>query len=302
MSEIQFLHIADIPEPPDGYALAASSVSNGGAGLFLFVDEQKLSQVFARYEDPDGASFPETRVAESADAQFVEVTSNAVTRTDLRGIDLAFPMIDSLPDGQILVAGARAERHEDGTCDLNGQVFAPNGSLSRRFLLGDGIARLACDGHGRIWVSYFDEGVYGNLGWGDADEPAPFGAAGLACFDGDGRVLWKFAADGADGEQRYIDDCYAMNVGNDEVWIYYYSDFDLCEIDAGSMELTSRAVTGWQYTGTASCSPANMAMIWMSVISARYRMRGWRMFAKCDLSYRTSDQMSAFNLSVAAPR
>jgi len=231
MSEIQFLHIADIPEPPDGYTLAASSVSNAGTGLFLFVDEQKMSQIIARYEDAGGASFPETKVSDGAAAQFVEVAENTVMRTALSGIDVTFPMIDRFPDGRILVAGSRAAHHGDGTYDLNGMVFAPDGRHSRRILLGDGIAKLACDGHGRIWVSYFDEGVYGNLGWGGTDEAAPIGASGLVSFDGDGRVFWEFAAVGADGVPRYIDDCYAINVGTERVWIYYYSDFDLCEID-----------------------------------------------------------------------
>lgn len=231
MREIDFLHVANIPEPPDGHALAACTVSHDGAGLFLFVDEQSLSHLFARYEEQDGASFPETTTSEGAAAQFVEMTPDATTRIDLSGIDVTFPMIDRLPDGRILVVGARAERHEDGTHDLNGQVFASDGQAVGRILLGDGISRLACDGQGRIWVSYFDEGVYGNLGWGGTDQPAPVGASGLACFDSDGRVLWEFAADGADGEPRYIDDCYAMNVSRDRVWIYYYSDFDLCQID-----------------------------------------------------------------------
>ena len=37
------------------------------------------------------------------------------------------------------------------------------------------------DSLGRIWVSYADEGVYGNFGWGQPGPP-PVGAAGLVCF------------------------------------------------------------------------------------------------------------------------
>lgn len=38
-------------------------------------------------------------------------------------------------------------------------------------------------------------------------------------------------------------DCYALNVAEDEVWVYYYTDFDLIRIDLdGSMR---RWATGW---------------------------------------------------------
>lgn len=232
MIDAEFLHIADIPDAPDGYTLAANSVSDDGSGLFLFVEAGKADKVAATRGGPGGVRFPETSMPDAA-ATLLAVRGGSAMQTGLSGINVTFPLIDRFPDGRILVVGARAERYADGSHDLNGLVFALDGGLERRILLGDGIKDVMCDGTGRIWVSYFDEGVYGNLGWHGPDGPAPIGAAGLACFDEEGTILWNFeATDGAD-RRRYIDDCYAMNVKGDMAWIYFYSDFDLCRIDRG---------------------------------------------------------------------
>lgn len=231
MTEATFLHIADFPEAPDGYTLATSSVSNAGTGLFLFVEAAKAEKVFATFGEPDGATFPETGMSEDAGALLIEIAPESVRRTDLSGINVTFPLIDKFPNGQILVVGGRAARYEDGSHDLNGLVFGPDGRLIRRMLLGDGIAKVACDGLGRIWASYFDEGVYGNSGWSMDESSTPIGAAGLVCFDDEGNVLWEFDVADPNGERHYIDDCYAINVKDDKVCIFYYSDFDLCEID-----------------------------------------------------------------------
>ncbi len=68
---------------------------------------------------------------------------------------------------------ARAELRKDGTYDLNGRVFGPDGALRREFLLGDGIQDVQTTAEGDIWVSRFDEGVYGNLGWGGRGDDPP---------------------------------------------------------------------------------------------------------------------------------
>ena len=72
---------------------------------------------------------------------------------------------------------------------------------------------------GRIWTSYFDEGVFGNNGWRH-----PIGASGLIAWDSDGHQLYY-------NQDAGITDCYALNVINeDEVWFYYYTDFKLVRL------------------------------------------------------------------------
>ncbi|MFI7578403.1 hypothetical protein [Micromonospora sp. NPDC049497] len=61
---------------------------------------------------------------------------------------------------------------------------------------------------GKLWVGYFDEGVYGNFGWGGPG-PAPIGATGIARFTETLHPEWHFPTD----DLSPIDDCYALNVG-----------------------------------------------------------------------------------------
>ena len=61
---------------------------------------------------------------------------------------------------------------------LNGtpQHTARAGELRRQFVLGDGIKHVQTTAAGDIWVGYFDEGVYGNYGWGNDPDSEPIGA------------------------------------------------------------------------------------------------------------------------------
>jgi len=131
------------------------------------------------------------------------------------------PKFDNLPDGRWVVADARCRVGE-----TNARILAPDGALLSRVCLGDGIAHLQCDRIGGIWVSYFDEGVGGNLGWGDPGNPEPVGIEGVMRFTADGAVSWS------PGSLLHpsVFDCYAMNVGDDGVWLYYYTDFPIAHV------------------------------------------------------------------------
>jgi hypothetical protein len=153
---------------------------------------------------------------------------------ELPPLDVAFPFVDVFPDGRVLVAGARSTWRDANDYDRNGLVIDPHTGLVKEVLLGDGIHDLAIDSTGGVWVAYGDEGIYGNFGWGPPNGPEPVGAAGLVCFSQDGNKLWEFPSD------RTMSDCYALNISEGEVSIYYYTDFPICRILAG------RALTFWK--------------------------------------------------------
>jgi hypothetical protein len=84
--------------------------------------------------------------------------------------------------------------------------------------LEDGIKDVQTTQGGKIWVRYFDEGVYG----GGA------GQHGVICFDSSGRSVFRYSEFAEQLGLPSIDDCYAMKVASeDEVWLSYYSDFPL---------------------------------------------------------------------------
>jgi hypothetical protein len=94
--------------------------------------------------------------------------------------------------------------------------------------LGDAIEDLQTTSDGRIWASYFDEGVFGR----------GVGTNGLVCFDASGDVKFEFAKLAETTGLAQIDDCYALNVCDDHVWLSYYSDFPLVRLKNFQLDKT----------------------------------------------------------------
>ncbi len=150
-----------------------------------------------------------------------------------------FPLVQPLPHGGFLVVGARAYWRE-GSPDLNAVLYAADGSVERRACLGDGIEHVQTAGGGSIWTGYFDEGVYGNYGWGAPDGPAPIGAPGIVRFSPTLDVEWTFPVE----DLEPIDDCYALNVAGEDAWACYYSSFDIVRIRDGVVRSWGNEVEG----------------------------------------------------------
>ena len=110
-----------------------------------------------------------------------------------------------------------------GNTDGNGHICSAQGDLLRTVAFGDGIQDIQTTASGQIWVSYFDQGIYGDT---------TFGHTGLACFGSDDRLLFDFNR----LTQGMIADCYAFNaVSNDEVWLCPYTDFPIVKLKDGKI-------------------------------------------------------------------
>lgn len=98
------------------------------------------------------------------------------------------------------------------------EIYDRRGSHVLRTLdLGDASEEIQTTPDGRIWVSYFDEGVFGN----------GIGNEGLVCFDSNGHPIFKYATFANRADLPHISDCYSLNVASDAVWVCYYTDFPL---------------------------------------------------------------------------
>ncbi|WP_380926766.1 hypothetical protein [Sphingomonas arantia] len=139
-------------------------------------------------------------------------------------IELETPhsLIDRFADGRWLVVGGRTDAKS------NARVFGPDGTLLNRFLLGDGIQDIGIDSVGRIWVSWFDEGIAGpyNEKWRVAGEERPPSSRGIGCFDATGAFIPLPPIP----EVGRIDDCYALTVTGDEAWACPYTEFPLLRL------------------------------------------------------------------------
>ncbi|WP_237330325.1 hypothetical protein [Streptomyces sp. BA2] len=136
--------------------------------------------------------------------------------TELSAVRARFPQVDALPDGGFVVADARSRKSEQHV-----QIFDALGRESWAFRAGDAVEHLLADRAGRLWVGYFDEGVFGD------DE---LSHPGLRCWNANGEPLWVYEASKGTSE---IYDCYALNVTDEAVWVCAYGDFSLLEVRPG---------------------------------------------------------------------
>jgi len=153
-------------------------------------------------------------------------------------LPLAYCHVQTLPDGHVLIVAARTSPGTD-----NAMVFDANGQQAGQGNLRDGIAHMRTTASGRIWVGYFDEGVYG-------DDPVAH--HGIVRYDNAFEPEWRYPFD---IEVGLIDDCYALNVDGETAWSCFYSGFPIVRIKADRLTSWANPVTGlphcWQGPGCA---------------------------------------------------
>ncbi|WP_409466451.1 hypothetical protein [Amycolatopsis sp. GA6-003] len=130
---------------------------------------------------------------------------------DLR---LAHPMVQPLPGGRVLVAGARC----DWRPERNAIVYDAEGEAVAEQTFGDGIGHVQATGSGEIWVGCFER-------------------SGPVRFSADLTEEWRYPWS-AQMAWGYVPDCYALNVDGDTAWACFYPDWPIVRIRAGG-------VTGW---------------------------------------------------------
>jgi hypothetical protein len=177
------------------------------------------------------AESPDYRTLSSSGASFAKSRANAPNhfaihyllgddwrRLDLQETDENFHAVQPLGPNHWLLVRSRA----DVKADQNATVFDMQGRPQWSFNAGDGIQDAQATENNDIWISYFDEGVFGNMGKGEA---------GLVCMDSRGQPFLKY--NDSAGESQ-ISDCYALNVcSRKETWLYYYVDFPLVQLVDG---------------------------------------------------------------------
>src|SRR6516164_5492409 len=95
---------------------------------------------------PGWASFPTTKT-EGDYSSMVVISGRPGGSEELRlsGLTATYPIIEALPDNQVLVVAPRCRRFPDGSHELNAKVYDSSGGLKREFLLGDGIEHVQAD-------------------------------------------------------------------------------------------------------------------------------------------------------------
>ncbi len=206
-------------------SIVGTSVDSVGNALVL--TSNKDDQAKASATETRGLGiFPQSR-ARSNLAFSLSVHSDAGVETiNLPAMSITFPHFDLFSDGGCVLVGSRSSWRSKNDFDLNGALVERRTKVAKLVCFGDGIAAVGIDRTDRIWISYFDEGVYGNYGWSHPG-PTGLGAGGINCFDRTGELLWQHNREDA---TEHIDDCYAMNVSPLGVWFYFYTAFKVARV------------------------------------------------------------------------
>ncbi|WP_432866724.1 hypothetical protein [Microbispora rosea] len=220
--------------PVQDAELVRAAAGPTGDLVVVWASPEDADALTARSVQPGGASFPDSHAAAPVSVHIATYCPQQTMMVSIVGQPPAHSHAQPLPDGGVLLVGARC-RWRNGAAESNAAIYDAAGELLREGVLGDGIADVQTTPSGEIWVSYFDEGVYGNFGWGEAEGPAPIGSPGLIRFRSDLDVAWRYPYDSTFGA---ISDCYALNVVGEEAWAYYYTDFPIVRIGTD-------AVAGW---------------------------------------------------------
>ena len=212
------LHRRLSPAVP-GDVLVTASVGPAGEAVALWASPADRQALLARSRDGES---PRSRPQRPVAARVSVHGTSPDTVVALDDLDVAFCQVQPLPDGRVLVVGAR-----NRAGGANALVFDAAGQRISQARVGDGIEHVLTTPTGRIWVGYFDEGVFG-------DDPVAH--HGIVRFSDGLEPDWTYPFDAGYGS---VDDCYALNVDQETAWAYYYSDFPVVRIADG-------AVIGWR--------------------------------------------------------
>jgi hypothetical protein len=204
----------------DNRHLVAASVGPNLDPLLLTLDEKPDYRIET---SPDQPSFPKKRAGRPNRFRIHHQVADEVwTTLDLPETDENYHAVQPLGEEKWLLVRGRA----DGDGDRNAHVHDIKGRHVRSFPAEDGIQDVQVTRGGDIWVSYFDEGLFGGT---------RLGHAGLARLDESGNCSFEFNST-AVGVPDIVD-CYALNVASDhDVLLYYYTDFPLVRLLDGKVD------------------------------------------------------------------
>lgn len=222
----------------DGDVRVCASVGPGGELVTVWVAAADLDAVTSRTVNQGGASFPDPGAARPVTARITVHDPALASVTAIGSLQLAHITVQPLPGSRFVIVGARCRWRPDGP-DRNAVVYDGAGQVTGEHVLGDGIAQVQATSAGQVWVGYFDEGVYGNYGWGQPGTAVPVGAYGIVQFSPAFEPAWHYPGGPAGGPWDPVSGCAALNVTDACVWTYCDAEFPLIRIRDGS-------VTNWR--------------------------------------------------------
>jgi hypothetical protein len=209
-------------EVPDGWDLITVAVgANADPLLLLWERPEHLPLDDDELRHP-GVTAIRRRAAGPNRFRLIHYRPEGITTLDLPETNQNYYYVQPLPDETYLLIQTWPQDQRP-----NADVYDASGNLLRSWDAGGGIEHVQASTDGRVWIGYFDEGVYSRTS----------GRAGVNWYDAEGRVLLSYNGGIANGRDiPGIDDSYAMNVVSDaEIWLWYYMAFPLVRLIDGKI-------------------------------------------------------------------
>lgn len=231
MAHLRFAPSGALDGLEEDLELLDLSLGHDGTVTTLWLRKTEREAATARVTAEHGAVFPVSRSARpiSYVVHLWHPAGQRVIRLD--PCDAAFPFVARLAStGHILIVGARCAVTREGP-EYNAFMFDDDGTLVRRGVMGDGISHVCVDATDSIWAGYFDEGIFGNFGWG-GDGPEPLGSPGIVRFNSRFDVTWA----APQTAETAMADVYAMTTHGADVIACPYDSFRLLMTRDGTLE------------------------------------------------------------------
>jgi len=166
--------------------------------------------------DKGGASFAKQRADEPNYYRIHYSLDDQWLTVDIESTHRNVHVVQPLGTEQWLLVCCRAS----SPTDRNALVTDCYGRIVHSFHAGDGIEGVQATADGRIWCSFFDQGIFNDM---------EMGQSGLVCLDSQGNKLFDYGQIVEQSDE--VSDCYALNVRDKhETWLYYYTNFPLVAI------------------------------------------------------------------------
>lgn len=135
------------------------------------------------------------------------VVDGQVRTTILPPTEQEFSLVQTLGHHAFVLVNVRCAEGAE-----NIFIYSRDGQLIHAFHGGDGIEDVRTTGDDRIWLGYFDKGVFGD---------GVLGNCGLTCFKPDGSLAFDYIRIARQQELPLVTWCFSLNAANHELWMYY---------------------------------------------------------------------------------
>lgn len=219
-----------IPPLPDGWHPLSFKALAGGQLAIVGANADLLSAFRSDREQRTAGEVWRLATKAAARVWTLDEYAGLIERLEFPLLE-PFPSVDEFSDGRWLVVNSRSRG------DGNARILSADGTEERRVELGDGIEHVKVDDRQRIWVGWFDEGVFGNDRWRVSGLKWAPSAHGIAAFDDQGAVIHH-------ANLESVADCYALNVVGNTAWACTYTDFPIWQMIEGRERVWTTNLSG----------------------------------------------------------